>query len=251
MEIDLSGRVVLVTGAGRGIGRALAGGLAAEGARVAVLDLRADHAEATAREITEIAGAPGAVALEADVGDEPSVEEAIARIDRTWGRLDAVVNCAAWIPPRRAVVEEDPASLERVFRTNVVGSFLVTKHAAPVMVRAGGGRIIYMSSGIGVAANPGQAAYGGSKAAINILAQVAHQELSDGGIRTVALAPGLTESPGMRESLGDAYADRVAAAYPKHRLGQPEDIVALTVFLCSDAAHHLSGTVITVRPPAQ
>ncbi len=91
--------------------------------------------------------------------------------------------------------------------------------------------------------------YGGSKAAINILANVVHQELADEGIRTVAIAPGLTDTPGMRAIVGEDYIARVAGQYPGGRVGQPEDIVALAAFLCSDAASHLSGTVITVRPP--
>jgi NAD(P)-dependent dehydrogenase (short-subunit alcohol dehydrogenase family) len=96
---------------------------------------------------------------------------------------------------------------------------------------------------------PGGAPYGGSKAAINVLASVVHQELADQGIRTVAIAPGLTYSPGMRDIVSEAHIQRVAANYPGGRIGQPEDIVPLAAFLCSDAASHLSGTVITVRPP--
>ena len=99
-------------------------------------------------------------------------------------------------------------------------------------------------------ANPGLAPYGASKAAVNILANVAHQELAGSGIRTVALAPGLTDTPGMRDSVGDDYIERISRTYPGRRLGQPQDIVPLTAFLCSSAASELSGTVISVRPPA-
>ncbi len=95
----------------------------------------------------------------------------------------------------------------------------------------------------------GWPAYGGAKAALNVLANVVHLELADSGIRTVAIAPGLTYSPGMRAIVGEDHLNRVAANYPGGRIGEPEDIVALTNFLCSDAANHLSGTVITVRPP--
>jgi NAD(P)-dependent dehydrogenase (short-subunit alcohol dehydrogenase family) len=91
--------------------------------------------------------------------------------------------------------------------------------------------------------------YGGSKAAVNILTNVAHQELANDGIRTVAIAPGLTQTPGMRDIVTDEHVERVAAHYPGGRIGQPEDLVGLTVFLCSDAANHLSGSVIYVRPP--
>jgi NAD(P)-dependent dehydrogenase (short-subunit alcohol dehydrogenase family) len=101
---------------------------------------------------------------------------------------------------------------------------------------------------VGVQANPGLAAYGASKAGVNILSNVVHRELADQGIRTVALAPGLTDTPGMRASVGEEYIARVAATYPGGRLGHPDDVLALTVFLCSDAAQHISGTLLPVRP---
>jgi NAD(P)-dependent dehydrogenase (short-subunit alcohol dehydrogenase family) len=250
MDIDVAGKVVVVTGAAQGIGRTLALGLAAEGARVAVLARERKRAQLVVDEIGQLSGAPSALALEADVSDEAAVIEAAAEIDAAWGRVDALINNAGWMPGRQQILEVEVSVLERVFRSNVIGSFLTTKHFAPLMIRSGGGRIIYLSSAIGVQAGPGGAPYGGSKAAVNILANVAHQELADAGIRTVALAPGLTYTPGMRDIVSDEHIERVAANYPGGRLGQPEDIVALTAFLCSDLANHLSGTVITVRPPA-
>ena len=136
-----------------------------------------------------------------------------------------------------------------MLRSNLIGSFLATKHFAPLMIRGGGGRIVYLSSAAAVQSNAGGAPYAGSKAAVNILAHVAHLELSGRGIRTVALAPGLTDTPGMRAIVSDNYVARVAGRYPGGRVGQPDDLVALTAFLCSDLADHLSGTVIMVRPP--
>jgi NAD(P)-dependent dehydrogenase (short-subunit alcohol dehydrogenase family) len=153
------------------------------------------------------------------------------------------------MPGRQPILEVEVATLERVFGSNVIGSFLTTKHFAPLMIRGGGGRIVYMSSTVGVQPGAGSGPYGGSKAALNILTNVAHQELADEGIRTVAIAPGLTITRGMREIVTEEHIRRVAANYPGGRLGEPEDLVALTAFLCSDAANHLSGTVITVRPP--
>jgi NAD(P)-dependent dehydrogenase (short-subunit alcohol dehydrogenase family) len=250
MDIDLREKVVVVTGAGRGLGRALALGLAEHGARVAVLTRRREQAHAVVAEIDQLPGAPRALAVEADVADEAAVLKATAEIDNTWGRIDALINNAAWIPPRQHILDVDTSLLERVLRSNVIGSFLMTKHVAPVMIREGGGRIIYLSSALGVQANPGLAPYGASKAAVNILANVAHQELAGSGIRTVALAPGLTDTPGMRNSVSNEYIERISQTYPSRRLGQPQDIVPLTAFLCSPAANELSGTVISVRPPA-
>jgi NAD(P)-dependent dehydrogenase (short-subunit alcohol dehydrogenase family) len=249
MEIDIAGKVVVVTGAAQGIGRTLALGLAAEGARVAVLARDRKRAQLVTGEIGELAGAPPALALEADVGDEAAVIEAAAETDRAWGRVDALINNAGWMPGYQPILELDVSVLDRVLRSNLISSFLTTKHFAPLMIRGGGGRIIYLSSAAGVQSNAGGAPYGGAKAAINILANVAHQELADDGIRTVAIAPGLTVTPGMRAIVNDEYIQNVASRYPGGRVGQPEDLVALTTFLCSEAANHLSGTVIMVRPP--
>jgi NAD(P)-dependent dehydrogenase (short-subunit alcohol dehydrogenase family) len=249
MEIDVAGKVVVVTGAARGIGRTLALGLAAEGARVVVLARERARAELVVDEIGKLPGAQPALAVEADVADEPAVIEAAAEVERAWGRVDALINNAGWMPGYQPILELDVSVLERVLRSNLIGSFLTTKHFAPLMIRGGGGRIIYLSSAAGVQSNAGGAPYGGAKAAINILANVAHQELADDGIRTVAIAPGLTVTPGMRAIVNDEYIQNAASRYPGGRVGQPEDLVALTTFLCSEAANHLSGTVIMVRPP--
>jgi NAD(P)-dependent dehydrogenase (short-subunit alcohol dehydrogenase family) len=249
MNIDIAGQVAVVTGAAQGIGRTLALGLAAEGARVAVVARDRKRAQLVVDEIAALPEAPPALAVEADVSDEAAVIGAAAEIDAAWGRVDALINNAGWMPGRQPVLELELPVLERVLRSNLVSSFLTTKHFAPLMIRGGGGRIIYLSSIAGVQTGPGGAPYGGAKAALNILANVAHQELADDGIRTVALAPGLTYTPGMRDIVSDDHIARVAASYPSGRIGQPEDLVALAAFLCSDAARHLSGTVITVRPP--
>jgi NAD(P)-dependent dehydrogenase (short-subunit alcohol dehydrogenase family) len=249
MLIDVTDKVIVVTGAAQGIGRTLALGLAGEGARVAVLARDRERAQLVVDEIAELDGARPALALQADVSREDEVIAAAAEVDAAWGRVDALINNAGWMPGGHPILDIDVSVLERVFSSNVIGSFLTTKHFAPLMIAHGGGRIVYLSSAIGVQAGPGAAAYGGSKAAINILTNVAHLELSDRGIRTVAIAPGLTDTPGMRDIVGEDHVNRVAANYPGGRIGQPEDIVALTTFLCSDAANHLSGTVVTVRPP--
>jgi NAD(P)-dependent dehydrogenase (short-subunit alcohol dehydrogenase family) len=249
VEIDIAGKVVVVTGAAQGIGRTLALGLAAEGARVAVIARDLARAQLVVDEIGALVQAPPALAIEADVGDEAAVIEAATEIDRTWGRIDALINNAGWMPGRQLILELDVSVLERVLRSNLISSFLTTKHFAPIMIRGGGGRIVYLSSAASIQSQPGGAPYGGSKAAINILAHVAHTELADQGIRTVAIAPGLTVTPGMQAIVPEGYVERVASRYPGGRVGQPEDLVALTTFLCSDAADHLSGTMIMVRPP--
>jgi NAD(P)-dependent dehydrogenase (short-subunit alcohol dehydrogenase family) len=247
MQIDLTGKVIVITGAAQGIGRALAIGLAAEGARIGVLARDRKRAQAVVDEIVGRGGAP-AFALEADVGDEAAVEAAAAEVQEVAGRLDGLVNNAGWMPGPHRVLDMDAAVLERVLRSNLVGAFLATKHFAPLMIRGGGGRIIYMSSIGAVQSTPGGSAYSASKAGLNMLTNVVHQELADDGVRTVAIAPGLTVTPGMRQIVSDAHVEHVRANYPGGRVGEPEDLVGLAAFLCSDLAEHLSGTVITVRP---
>jgi NAD(P)-dependent dehydrogenase (short-subunit alcohol dehydrogenase family) len=221
VQIDIRGKVIVITGAGRGLGRALALGLAAEGARVAVLARDGQQAARTVAEIAAMSPAtPEPFGVAADVADEAQVRAAAAAVEAHLGRVDALICNAGWMPPVTGVLELNVADLHRVVDSNLISCFLTTKHFAPIMIRGGGGRIIYMTSMIGVQANPGQSAYGATKAGVNILASVAHQELADHGIRTVALAP-----------------ER-----------EPQDVVSFAAFVCSDAASHLSGTLLPIRP---
>ena len=195
MNFELTGKVIVVTGAAQGIGRTLALGFAAAGARVAVLARDRARAQLVVDEISQLPEAPAALSLEADVGDEAAVMAAAAEVDAAWGRVDALINNAGWMPGNQPVLDVEVAVLERVRRSNVIGSFLTTKHFAPLMIRGGGGRIIYLSSVIGAQAGPGGAPYGGSKAAVNILADVAHQELADKGSAPSPSHPGSPTRP--------------------------------------------------------
>lgn len=246
MKLDISDKVVLVTGAAQGIGKALALGLAAEGARVAVLARDRKRAQAVVDEIAALPGSKPGLALAADVSEDDQLRAAADELTAGFGRLDALINNAGWLGGRQRVLDTDPATLDRNLRANLIGNFLATKHFAPIMIRSGGGRIVFMTTGAQLM--PGGAGYAGAKAAVDVLTNIVHQELRDDGIRTVAIAPGLTESEGMRAMITPEHLARVAATYPNGRLGRPEDLVGLVTFLCSDAAAHLSGTVIKVRP---
>jgi NAD(P)-dependent dehydrogenase (short-subunit alcohol dehydrogenase family) len=249
MESDIGDKVIVITGAARGLGRALALGLAREGARVAVLARHEEQAAETVREIVEsVPGAPEPLAVAVDVGDEAQVRAGAEAVDAHWGRVDGLINNAGWLAVGMPVLEMELSDLRRAVDSNLIGCFLMTKHFAPLMIRGGGGRIIYISSIGAVHAGPGGSAYGATKAGVNMLSNVVHRELADQGIRTVALAPGLTDTPGMRAVASEEHIARVAASYPGGRVGQPEDIVSFATFLCSDAASHLSGTVLTIRP---
>ncbi len=246
MHVDLRDQVIVVTGGGSGLGRELCIGLAREGARIAVLDNNTSAAGSTVEAIREHAGAQ-AEAVTADVSDEEQVAAAARSVMRRWGRVDALISNAGWLPGPTPVLELELPVLTRILHTNLVGAFLVTKHFAPLMISGGGGRVIYMSSDVGGRAGPGLSAYGAGKAGINLLSSVVHAELADQGIRTVALAPGLTDTPGLRASMSAAYIEQVSARYPNGRLGRPEDVVGLAAFLCGPEANHLSGTLLAMR----
>lgn len=166
MNVDLSRKVVVITGAAQGIGRSLALGLAREGARIVVLARDRERAQAVVDEIADRPGQEAAIAVVADVGDEADARRAVAETDDAFGRVDALINNAGWMPKVSHVVDADVDTLERVWRSNVLGCFLTTKHYAPLMVRGGGGRIIYMSSAIGTQAGPGMAPYGGDESRV-------------------------------------------------------------------------------------
>ena len=247
MNVSIEGKVVIVTGAGAGIGRTLAVGLAGEGARVVAAARKADAAGEVAGEVERLHGPGRALGVRADVTDEDDVDAMVAAARARFGRIDVLVNNAA-VTPNARILDMPFEEFNRVLVTNLGGQFLVAQHVAPVMIEGGGGRIVNMTSARGVVGAPGLAAYSASKAAINNFTNVLHQELSDRGIRTVGLASGLTDTPGMRRTVGEEYIGRVASGYPGGRLGRPEDLVSLTTYLASDAADHLSGTTIYVRP---
>jgi len=250
MHLDIRDKVIAITGAARGLGRTLALGLAAEGARVAVLARDEAKAAGTAEEITaQHPHAPAPLPVVADVSDEEQVRAAAAAIDAHWGRIDALINNAGWMPPGGLrVLDADAAALRRIVDSNLISCFLTTRHFAPIMIRGGGGRIIYLGSMIGTQSAPGGGPYGATKAGVHLMSNVVHQELADDGIRTAAVAPGLTDTPGMREAADPEHIARVSAKYPGGRVGQPSDVVPLAAFLCSSAAEHISGTLLPVRP---
>jgi NAD(P)-dependent dehydrogenase (short-subunit alcohol dehydrogenase family) len=248
MNIDIHDKVIAITGAARGLGRAMALGLARDGAKIAVLARGQAQADQTVAEIRALPGAPDSAGFAADVGDEDEVRAAAAAVDARFGRLDGLISNAGWMPGRSPVLELELSTLRRVIDSNLIGGFLITKHFAPIMIRSGGGRIIYVSSLIGSQPGPGAAAYAASKAGLNMLSNVVHRELIEHGIRTIALAPGLTDTPGMRAIITPDHLARVSASYANGRVGQPEDLVSFAAFLCSDASSHLSGTVLTIRP---
>lgn len=235
MSGRLDGKVALVTGAGRGIGRALALGLAAEGATVHVNDL-VDPADVVA----ELPEARRGLALTYDVSDVAQVRELFARLDR----LDVLVNCAGvtgWVDL------DDPSeeTWDRVVDTNLKGTFFCSTEAARLMRAAGGGSIVNVSSVVGARALRNLAAYGASKGGINALTIQLAGEFARHGIRVNAFAPGATN---VERNVADdpRYIESWAPLIPLGRVAEPEDMVGPAVFFASDDSAHVTGQVLYV-----
>ena len=227
---------VIVTGAARGIGRAIAESFDAAGWQVGVLDLDAEGAAATAAALSD------GVALVAATNDEPAVESAF----ETFGPIDAVVNNAGIVrfgPLAELSTDDWRATVD----VNLNGTFIVARHAARVMAAAGGGSIVSITSINGVIPGPFSGAYGPTKAAIAMLTQLLAIEFGSEGVRVNSVAPGFVDG-GMSEAI---YADPEAratrtGAVPLGRLGECDDIANVVRFLCSEDASYITGQNLVV-----
>ncbi len=243
MAPNLEGHVALVTGASRGIGRAVALRLAAEGVKVAV---NYNSGEAPAQQLVDKISAQGgeALPLQADVAEEAQVKSMVAQVRKQWGRVDILVNNAG-IRKDRLLMRMTTREWDDPINVNLRGAFFCTKAVLPLMVRQRRGRIINMSSVVGVAGNPGQANYAASKAALIGLTKSVAKEVARRNITANALAPGYILT-GMVEELSDDLKQMILDRVPMNRLGVPEDIAGVVAFLCTDEAGYITGQVIRV-----
>src|ERR671932_2335444 len=235
MQIDLIGKVALVTGASRGIGRATAMELAAQGASV-VVNYRAG-AEAAAAVVAEIEAAGGrAVAVQADVSDGADVERLVKATTDAFSSLDILVNNAG-ITRDNLLLRMKDDEWDAVLNTNLRGAYLLTKSALRPMMRARWGRIITITSVVGLAGNAGQANYAAAKAGLIGLTKSIAREMASRGITANAVAPGFVETD-MVASLSDSMRQTILASIPLGRLGQAQEVAGVVVFLSSEAASY-------------
>ncbi|OLC89002.1 MAG: hypothetical protein AUG01_02920 [Candidatus Rokubacteria bacterium 13_1_20CM_2_69_58] len=238
----LKDRVALVTGAGRGIGQAIALAFAREGARVAVTDIDPTTAQATARRI----GRAKALALQMDVADAGSIRDGFDAIHRAWGRIDVAVTNAA-VEPIVPFLELSEATWDRIIDVNLKGTFLVAQAAARRMVRRRRGVIITLSSVNAEVARPESAAYAATKGGVRQLTKAMAIALAPHGIRVNAIGPGTVVTGLTRHLLKNRrWRDAVYARTPMQRVAEPREIAEVAVFLASDASSYMTGSTVYV-----
>jgi 3-oxoacyl-[acyl-carrier protein] reductase len=236
-------RVALVTGGSRGIGRAIALRLAADGHAVAVN--YASRADAAAAVVEEIRAAGGtAEAFGADVSDAEAVSTMFEAIGEVLGPVEVLVNNAG-ITDDQLILRMSPESFDRVIAVNLRSAFLCTKAALRGMMRSRFGRIVNIASVAGVSGNPGQANYAASKAGLIGLAKSVAKEVGSRGITANVVAPGFIETD-MTHALGDGVAEAAAGSIAVGRMGHPQEVAAAVAFLVSEEASYVTGQVIVV-----
>ncbi len=244
MQTDMTGKVAVVTGASRGIGAAVARAFRSSGARVAIA---ARDAEALDRLADELGRSDGhALALPADVSDAAAVAEMIKRVIEEFGRLDfACNNAAGGGHPPTPLAEVPLEAFDSGLAVNLRGVFLSMREEIPEIVRSGGGAIVNMSSTAGLQAVGGLAGYVAAKHGVEGLTKVAALDYAGVGVRVNAVAPGPILTDNLKRA-GASAQEAAAAAMPLQRVGQPEEVAAAVVWLCSDAAGFITGTTLTI-----
>ncbi len=241
---DLTGKVALVTGASRGIGAAIAGGLAAFGARVVLASRKEEQVEAAARAIRDRGGVAAALAV--NVGDSAALGRLVDRARDLYGGLDIVVNNAAANPIYGLLLDVDDVAFDKILAVNLKAPLELARRAYPLLVERGGGSVINVSSVAGLRPVPNLGLYSASKAALINLTRSLALEWAPARIRVNALCPGLVQTKFSAALWQDAGALRQALArIPLGRIGQPEDLVGLAVFLAGPASGFCTGAVFT------
>jgi NAD(P)-dependent dehydrogenase (short-subunit alcohol dehydrogenase family) len=244
----LEGKVALVTGAAAGIGRAAAIRMAAEGAKVAVVDVDVDGGGQTAQQIKDAGG--DAFFLKTDVSVIAEVQNMVRRVASTYGRLDCAVNNAGVEGKVAILAESTEENFDHVIRVNLRGAFLCMKYEIVEMLKVGGGAIVNTASVAGLIGFGGISAYTASKHGIVGLTKNVALEYGKLGIRTNAVCPGAIDTrmiDRLAEEMGsDNAGEFLAPAHPIGRIGTPEEVAELMIWLCSDRASFMNGACIPI-----
>ncbi|MCS5656653.1 MAG: 3-oxoacyl-[acyl-carrier-protein] reductase [Dehalococcoidia bacterium] len=241
--IDLSGKVALVTGASRGIGAVVAARLAEAGARVGVnYHASSDAATVVVDSIKKAGGE--ALLVGGDVSQEDKAEAVIKNLVEHFGGIDILINNAG-INKDQLLIRMKPEDFDNVMNVNLRGAFLCTRYAMTHLIRQRSGRVINMSSVVGLSGNPGQANYAAAKAGLVGLTKAVAREVASRNVTVNALAPGYITTA-MVDELSEETQAKILERIPMGRFGTPEDVAEAVVFLCSDGASYITGQVLTI-----
>lgn len=239
----LGGKVALVTGASRGIGRAIALRLAGEGAKVAINYAgNTTKAEAVKAEIEENGGE--AILVQADVADSSAVEAMVAKVTEAFGQIDILVNNAG-ITRDGLLMRMKEEDFDAVVNTNLKGVFHCTKTVSKLMMKKHSGRIINMASVVGIMGNAGQTNYAAAKAGVIGFSKSAAKELAARGITVNVVAPGFIDTD-MTATMTDKAKELTLTGIPMKKMGTPEDVANAVLFLASDCASYITGQTVNV-----
>jgi 2-hydroxycyclohexanecarboxyl-CoA dehydrogenase len=231
-------RIALVTGAGSGIGRAIAVRLGADGCSVAAADLNLDGAEATA------AAAPGIAAFEVDVADERSVEALVSGVAAGLGPPAVLVNCAGW-DEFHPFLETDRPFWERIVAVNYLGVVAVSHRVVPLMIDAGGGRVVNIASDAGRVGSTGEAVYAGAKGGVIAFSKSLAREVARHGITVNAVCPGPADTP-LFQGFPERIRQSLERSIPLGRLAEPDDVAHAVSYFASPGAGYVTGQVLSV-----
>jgi 3-oxoacyl-[acyl-carrier protein] reductase len=243
MEGKLKDQVAIVTGSGRGIGRAIAEALMAEGARIVISDINPETTETTTKELKGQGG--DVLGVPCNVTDTASIEKLVEEVTKQWGRIDILVNNAG-ITRDNLCMRMSEDEWQAVIDTNLTSAFKMTKPIIKVMTKQRFGRIINIASTTGVHGNPGQVNYAAAKGGIIAFTKTVALEYASRGITSNAVAPGFIDTP-MTQKLGEENIKKFVEKIPAGRMGTPSDIAQAVVYLASPGASYVTGQVIEVN----
>ncbi len=240
----LDGQVALVTGASRGIGAVIAASLAQAGAKVGVN--YHSSPEGAAKVVEAIAAAGGeALAVAGDISSDTDAQSVVKQVVQHWGRIDILVNNAG-INRDRLLLRMTPDDWDQVLAVDLRGAFLCTKYVMSHLIRQRSGRVVNVSSVVGLSGNPGQANYAAAKAGLIGFTKAVAREVASRGVTVNAVAPGFIASGGMVEQLSEETRQQILGRIPMGRFGVPGEVAQAVVFLCGPGASYITGQVLTI-----